>query len=83
MSRQTNSATELKAFADSALHNVLVLLLDHGVPFDMAMDRLLTTAAAQIAHHEGAEQTARVFRSMADNIDQGALVSVERRTTAN
>ncbi|RIY00873.1 hypothetical protein D3218_10750 [Aureimonas flava] len=83
MTIRNTADAELKALADSAIHQTLVALIERGVSFETAMDRLLTTAAAQIARHEGAEQTARIFRSMADNIQRGALVAVERRTTAN
>ena len=83
MARRNNTDAELKTFADGIIHRALMALLDHGVPFDMAMDRLLTTAAAQIAHQQGAAHTADVFRRLAENIDRGALLAVERRTTAN
>lgn len=77
---QTKAAS---AFADNVIFSALELMQDRGVPFDLMMDRILTAAGAHIARHEGAERTSAIFRKMAVNIDAGALVAVERRTTAN
>ena len=76
-------AAELKAFADGVIWKAMVAMQEHGVGYELMMDRLLTAAGAHIARQEGSAQASAVFRRLAKNIERGAFAAVDRRSIAN
>lgn len=70
----TLTANEL---ADAILHRALRRMEGASVPRSVAIDRLLTMAAALSTLEDGAAHTAHEFRKAADRIAAGALSKFE------
>ena len=69
---------EIAAFCDGITHRAATMMIEEGgASLEMVIDRLLTFAAAQAVSIDGSEQTAKVFRQLADRIQQGAFARIE------
>lgn len=66
-----------QGICDKAVHGVAAGLVDAGAPLTLIMERMLTFCAAHAVSNGGARMAANTFRSIADEIEAGALMHLE------
>lgn len=75
--KKTNLERERKELCDCIVERAAEMMVTEvGAPIEMAVDRLLTYAAAQACTLDGSPRTAETFRRLADNIEAGCFHSV-------
>lgn len=73
----TSEDKNTRALCDEIAHRALALMLEQGAPLGVAMDRILTFAAAQVVVADGTVRAGAVFRHIANMIDDGVLTHLE------
>lgn len=68
----------IKSECDQIVERAAALMYAQNAPLEMIMDRILTYAAAQVFTMEGRPGAARVFRVLADKIEQGVFNSPDQ-----
>ena len=69
---------DMRRACDEAVVAMARTLAQAGAPTPMILDRMLTYAAAQAVSIDGVENTATVFRQLADTIESGMFDRFEK-----
>jgi len=73
----TRSALSVRRICDRLVMTATEAMVAEGASISMALDRLLTYAAAQAVRLDGSEATATHFRLFADTIEGGMFAHLE------
>jgi hypothetical protein len=73
----TEIETTRRKFCDVTITRAAELMIENGADVPMILDRLLTYATAQACSIDGAFNTAKMFRHIADQIDAGTFAHLE------
>ncbi|MET4127169.1 hypothetical protein [Roseovarius sp. MBR-6] len=66
------------SLCDEIVYRAACLMIEEaGADIVTVLDRLLTYSAAQAVSMDGAQDTAAIFRHLADRIEAGAFASLE------
>ncbi len=76
MPRKVTVESERKERCDLIVERAVALMVEGGAPLEVVIDRLLSYGAAQACLTRGSVATAKVFRQLADNIEDGVFHSL-------
>ena len=73
----------VQQFADTVIWRAMLIMQEHGVPFEVMIDRLVTTAGAHVVKFEGRGAAVTMFRRSAETVENGAFAQLETGPTIN
>ncbi|MEO9463908.1 MULTISPECIES: hypothetical protein [Alphaproteobacteria] len=73
----TNQEQQTRQACDQIIHDGALMMIGHGASIATILDRLLTFSAGQACKIDGAFNTAKAFRAIADQIEAGVFNHLE------